>query len=453
MLSLLVYLALIAGQTVDMGSGSAPGAPGPTEGDTSAPWTQWRGPGRDGSVPGDGWPDRLSALEAQWRVPLGRGYPGPVVAGDRVFVVETVDASHAAARALRRDTGEELWRRVWPATGSVPFFARANGDWVRSTPAYDGATLFVGDMNEVLHALDAGTGEVRWTVDFPKRFETAIPDFGFASSPLLDGDHLYVQAANSLVKLDKATGETVWRRLQHGGEIQSGGAFSSPILATLNGRRQLVVLTRDALYGVDPQTGETLWSREVPNFRGMNILTPVVHGDAVFTSPYRGQSYLFTVRDLGDGLRVEETWTNKASGYMSTPVIVDDHVYLHLGNGRLDCIDLRSGESRWRTESLGKYWSMTHQGDKILALDDRGSLYLLRANPQAFELLDRRQVSDQDTWGHLAVSGEQLFVRELEGIAAFRWPSTPSKSSQERLASSRSAGGRDAAVAEGQRAR
>jgi len=407
----LLILAVSAGPSVPA-DGAALEAP---------TWSQWRGHDRDGRVPGSEWPDSLEGLSRIWTVPLGKGYPGPIVTGDRVFVFETVDRKTVAVRALDRSTGEGIWKKSWSAEGSVPFFAQANGDWVRSTPAFDGKTLYVGDMMEVVAALDAATGEERWRVDVPERFGTGIPQFGFASSPLIDGDGLYIQAANSLVKLDKSTGATMWRALEATNDIGTSGAFSSPIIATLGGKRQLVVLTRAALNGVDPDTGEVLWSRSVPSFRGMNILTPVVHNDSVFTSPYKNGSFLFTLRKQDAGFAVEETWTNKASGYMSSPVVIDGHAYIHLGNGRVDCIDLESGTSRWRTQPLGKYWSMAWQGHKILALSDNGSLYLVRANPEAFELLDTGEVTGKSTWGHLAVDGEHLFVRELEAITAYRW--------------------------------
>jgi outer membrane protein assembly factor BamB len=368
-------------------------------------------------------------LRQIWRVELGKGYPGPIVAGERVFVVETVDDETVAVRALNRATGAELWRHAWAGSGSVPFFAAANGDWVRSTPAFDGETLYVGDMIEHLLALDGGTGEVRWQVRLPERYGTKPPEFGFASSPLVVGDALYVQAANSLLKLDKRTGEGLWRALANDGTISASGAFSSPVMAEIEGKVQLVVQTREELAGVDPETGDVLWRREVPNFRGMNILTPLVHENTIFTSPYRGVSYLYTVTRKGGEWSVEETWTNKGAAYMSSPVRIDGHVYVHLGNSRLDCIDLRTGESRWRSKGFGKYWSMTWQGDKILALDEDGSLHLVRATPERFELLDSRQVSRAESWGHLAVSADQVFVRELKAVAAYRWPAGPTAGS------------------------
>jgi outer membrane protein assembly factor BamB len=366
----------------------------------------------------------LQGLILEWRLELGKGYPGPLVAADRVFVMETVDRETVAVRALHRESGKELWKQSWGATGSVPFFARANGDWVRSTPAYDGELLFAGDMREVLVALDGADGTERWRVDLPARFGTEPPDFGFASSPLVDGDGVYVQAANSLVKLHRKTGETLWRALQQDGGMGSGGAFSSPVIATLAGTRQMVVLTRKALHGVDLDSGAVLWSQPVENYRGMNILTPAIHGDSIFTSPYKARSYLYTVsKDETGAFGVQETWTNPATGYMSSPAIIDGHAYLHLGNQRLDCIDLSSGESRWRSQPFGKYWSTAQQGDRMLTLDEEGVLYLIQATPGEFRLLDSHRVSEQPTWGHIAVSGTQVFIRELEGIAVYRWKS------------------------------
>ena len=384
-------------------------------------WPQWRGPHRDGRVAGEAWPDDLKCMEPMWRVELGRGYPGPIVTADRVFVAETQNEKNEVVRALDRATGKELWRAEWPGSWKVPFFAAKNGSWIRATPAWDGENLYVGGIREVLVSLDGETGEERWRVDFPTQFETEVPHFGFVSSPLIDGDDLYIQAANSMFKLDKATGEVVWRSLHGDGKIQESGAFSSPMLATLAGKRQLLVQTRLELHGIDPADGKVLWSQPVPHFRGMNILTPMVEGDTVFTSSYRNGSYLFRVSATETGFAVEELWQHKAHAYMSTPVVVDGHAYVHLGNQRVTCIDLATGEDRWTSQSFGKYWSKAVQGDKIVALDETGDLHLVRATPDAFEVLDSRTVSDAETWGHLAVAGDELFVRELEAVAAYRW--------------------------------
>lgn len=398
--------------------------------DVALGWHQWRGPYRDGRVEGAEWPADLGGLTPVWRVELGKGYSGPIVTADRVFVVETVDESRARVRSLSRETGQEIWRREWEADGDVPFFANSHGTWERSTPAYDGEVLYVGDMREVLHALDGDTGEELWAIDFPRHYRVDTPSFGFSSSPLIVGEYLYVQAANALVKVDKRSGEIIWRTAVTQNSMSSGGAFSSPILATLNGTEQIVVFTRSLLNGVDPESGRALWWQKVPNFRGMNIVTPTVYGDGIFVSQYRNGSFFFRTRfepridgdsDNPGRFTAEEAWKNKGSGYMSSPVVIGDHVYQHLGNGRLSSIDLRTGEENWRTKPLGEYWSMVWQGDRILALDSEGTLRLVHANPEAFELIDEREIAQTSTWGHIAVSGEGLFVRELEAISAFRW--------------------------------
>ncbi len=400
----------------------APGAaPADPPDSTAQAWDQWRGPSRDGQVGGTDWPEDLEGIKRLWRVELGNGYASPIVAGDRVFVAESVGGKAEAVRALSRSDGSELWQVSWPAAGKVPFFAAANGDWIRATPLYDGDALYVGGMEEVLVKLDAATGEQLWRVDFPARFGTRVPDFGFVSSPLADGEHLYVQAANSLVKLDKTTGETVWRALENDGNIMRSGAFSSPVLATLAGRRQLVVQTRERLNGLDPLTGEALWSQPVPSFRGMNILTPTIYRDRILTSSYRNNTFLFGIAGGPEGLEPRLLWTHKSPGYMSSPVIVDGHAYLHLGSGRLICLDLETGSERWVSEPFGKYWSMIAQGDKILGLNDLGELVLVAADPEKLRVLDRRRVADSSTYAHLAALGDELIVRDLEGVTAYRW--------------------------------
>jgi outer membrane protein assembly factor BamB len=152
-----------------------------------------------------------------------------------------------------------------------------------------------------------------------------------------------------------------------------------------------------------------------------------VVGDAVFTSTYGGKSWLFDLARSGDAtspgksFSINERWQNKTQGYMSTPVVIDGHVYLHLRNQRFTCIELATGKERWTTQPFGKYWSLVAQGSKILALDERGDLLLINATPEKFDLLGQRHVSDSPTWAHLAVTDSELFIRDLKGLAVHRW--------------------------------
>lgn len=388
-----------------------------------ADWSQWRGPLRDGQFTGPSWPDRLDTnhLRQLWRVELGPSYSGPITEGDRVFTTETKDAKYEVVTAFNRHTGEQLWRTQWEGALSVPFFAKANGDWIRATPASDGQSLFVAGMRDVLVCLDVKSGTERWRLDCVKEFEAPVPDFGFVCSPLVDGDAVYVQAGASLLKLDKRTGEVLWRTLKDGGGMW-GSVFSSPLIATIAGKRQLIVLTREKLAGVELSDGNVLWEQPVKSFRGMNILTPVVHGDLLFTSSYGGRTIGYQVAHNDGRFTVSEAWQHKAQGYMTTPVLVDGVAYTHLKSQRAMAVDVATGRELWTSDkSFGKYWSLVALGDRILALDQRGLLFLFRANKQKFDLLDQRQLADQETWAHLAVTDDGILVRELKALTAYQW--------------------------------
>jgi len=390
-------------------------------------WSQWRGPARDGSSIGPRWPSDLApeTLRVAWEVEeLGPSYSGPVVDAERVYTTETRDESREVVSAFDRRTGELVWRTSWEGAMDVPFFARRNGSWIRSTPALANGRLYVAGMRDVLVCLDAETGDVHWTVDFLERLDAPLPPFGCVPSPLPaeEGDDVFMQAGTSLVRLDGRTGEIVWRSLGESADMMTGGAFSSPTFGTLLGRRQLVVQSRTRLAGVDPADGAELWSTPVEAYRNMNILTPTIVGDAVFTSTYGGRSQLFELERADGDYEVHEAWNNRAQGYMTSPVVVDGHAYLFLRSNRFACVDLESGEDEWISPPTGDtYWSLAVQGDRILALSDTGILRLVAANPDEYQVLAEREVTFQETWAHVAPSENQVFVRALGSLIALEW--------------------------------
>lgn len=386
-------------------------------------WPQWRGPSRDGTIPGGKWPDTLSeqSLTQTWRVELQPGYSGPVIAGNRVFVTETVAKKIERTRALDRATGKELWQHTAEGALSVPFFAKSNGDWIRATPACDGDTLYVAGMRDVLTALDVKTGAQRWRVDFCEKYQTPLPAFGFVCSPFVDGDSVYVQAGAGFCRVNKKTGEVTWRALVDDGGMH-GSAFSSPVIATLAGKRQLIVQTRTHLAGVEEEGGTVLWKQEIEAFRGMNILTPVVLGDMVLTSVYGGKTIGWRVARDGGTWSITQQWQHKSQGYMTTPVVIEGTAYTHLRSQRMMAIGVRDGAEKWTSgESFGKYVSLVGNDGKLLALDERGTLFLIRATPEKYEKLGEMIVASRDTWAHLAVCGSEVFIRDLYGVTAWKW--------------------------------
>lgn len=386
-------------------------------------WPQWRGPKRDGISQGTAWPNKLDTFKQQWQVAdLGSSYSGPIVSEQFVFTTETVDKKQEAVRCFDRKTGKLVWQKEWTGSMTVPFFAARNGSWIRATPAYDGESLYVGGIRDLLVCLDAKTGNLRWQVDFMKEYEAPLPAFGMVCSPLVDNTGVYVQAGACVTKLDKKTGKPIWKVLKES-DAMMGSAFASPTFGEFEGKKQLLVQTRSRLAGVDSDKGTVLWEKEIPSFRGMNILTPVQYGNGIFTSTYGGNTRLVSVKNDGAKPTTGDAWSFKYEGNMTTPVVVNDHVYLFGKDRRFVCIDAKTGTEKWRTEErFGEYWNMVARGDKILALDNRGKLFLIKANPAKFEVLDSKDVSKAETWAHLAVVGDEVFIRDLNGLTSYVWP-------------------------------
>ena len=387
------------------------------------PWPQWRGPSRDGMIKqGAPWPISIEKdkLVLSWRKKIAKGYPSPVVSEKLVFTVET-KGKHEIVRSFDRANGKQKWETRWKGSMTVPFFAWKNGSWVRSTPILDGENLFVGGMRDLLVCLDAETGKRKWSVDFMKRYGSPLPTFGFVSSPLIVGNYLFVQAATGLVKIDKRTGESIWRILKVEGDRYTS-AFSSPMVAIFEGIEQLVVQTRTNLVGVNPTSGKVLWRKPVKAYRGMNILTPTILLNSIFTSCYGGKSLLFNLENNSGDFLIREKWNNKQEAYMSSPVIIGNYGYLHLRKQRMTCLDMRNGETKWiSSETFGKYMSMVSDGKEILALDEDGSLYRIEANPEKLVILEKRKISQSPSWAYPALAGNQMFIRELEAIACYHW--------------------------------
>ena len=392
----------------------------PTHG---ADWNQWRGSLRDGSQTGDSWPTSIgeASLVPKWSSEkLGASYSGPITDGKLIFTTESAKGKESVL-AYGLEDGKLKWKQNWAGEMKVPFFAARNGSWIRSTPAVANDRVFVAGMRDHLLCLDANSGQIQWEIDFPKQFGTPLPDFGFASSPLVDENHVYVQAGASFSKIDQETGTVIWRTLKDRGGMW-GSAFSSPTFGNIAGQDQFLVLTRSDLNGINPEDGKVLWKRPIKAYRGMNILTPMIFKDGIYTSTYRVGSSYIQIAQKNNKWKTEEKWTSKARGYMCSPVLYDGKAYLHLQNQRFACFDLETGGEQWvSSKSFGKYMSLVINGDKILALDQKGILYLIQADPKKLKILSERRLPKGESWAHLGVEGRTLLVRSLNQLHVFDW--------------------------------
>jgi outer membrane protein assembly factor BamB len=363
-------------------------------------------------------PTTLDDLALAWEVGLQPSYSGPVTDGRWVFTTETVDSSRERVTAFDLETGSKVWESEWDGAVVVPPYAAANGSWIKSTPALGSGCLVVLGMRDELVCLDQSTGKQLWKVDLADRFAARRPPFGGVCSPLVDGDAVYVMGGGGTVKLALADGSTIWRTLADEGEDDD--SLSSPIIGSLAGVRQLVVPTRTRLCGVGLDDGTVLWEVPIQAYRNMNVLTPILVGDRVFTAAHSGRAQCFAVTRAEESWTVEELWNQKTQAYMSSPVADAETIYLHTKAERLTALDVESGAIRWTSKPVGKYQSLVRNGEAILGLSSRGELMLVKADPSELLIQSRRQVAD-DSWGYLGVFEGGLLVRDLKTLRVFRY--------------------------------
>ncbi|MBY0524365.1 MAG: PQQ-like beta-propeller repeat protein [Gemmataceae bacterium] len=413
-------------------------------------WPQWFGPKRDGVWRETGIIEKFpeGGPKVKWRVPIGAGYAGPAVAGGKVFVQDRVldkgavigdnpfkkDAVNGKDRilCLEEATGKELWKHEYPSKYEISY---ASGP--RATPVIaDGKVYAQGSMGE-LFCLDASSGKVIWSKNFPKDYEASVPMWGWAASPLLDGDKLIclVGGKDSVaVAFNKDTGKEVWKSLS-----AKEPGYCPPVIFEVGGKRQLIIWHPEAINGLDPDTGKVFWTQPFNVKAGLSIPTPRVDGDKLFvTSFYNGSMML-----KFDGKKAEPVvlWKGKSNSeqprntdglhaIMVTPTIKDGMIYGVCSYGELRGLKEDTGERVWESGKLtgstkqGKdRWNnafIVPQGDRFFFFTEQGDLVIGKLTPKGYEEISRANILKPDNkmasgrpvvWSHPAFANKSAFAR------------------------------------------
>jgi outer membrane protein assembly factor BamB len=354
-----------------------------------------------------------------WRHPCGGGYAGFAVAGNVVVTIEQRQDQEAVV-CYDRATGQERWVYAYPS-----LFERSElmgGDGPRATPTIaDGAVYALG-ANGHLACLDGATGHPRWTVNILEDNEARNAEWGMSGSPLIVNDLVVVNpginpdhdVGCAVAAYDRRSGRRVWA---------SGlrkAAYSSPQLATLAGKQQILVFDADGLIGLDPKTGAELWSYPWVTMMGMNITQPVVIGDdRVFISSERGNGCaLLRIRRDGEKFSVEPVWKNTLfASKFCNPVAANGYIY-GMSHGVLACLDQATGQRRWKDGRYG-HGQVLLVDRLLLITSESGDVVLAAADPAEFRELALLPVFDAKTWNTPALAGRQLFVRNHAEMACF----------------------------------
>ena len=383
-------------------------------------WPQWRGPARDGraALPGVArWP---KALTRGWKATVGLGHASPVVAGDRVFVFAREGAEEVAS-AFDLASGRRLWRQAYPAPYTMNQAAVSHGPGPKATPAVAGGRLYTFGISGIASCFDAATGAVVWQRTF-KEHRAGSPDYGAAVSPVVDDGRVVLSVGGpgdgSLQSLDAATGATRWAWKG------DGPGYASPVVAELDGVRQLVVATQGQVAGVDARSGAPLWTLPLRTPYDQNAVTAVVaNGVVVYSGLDQG---VHAVRPRRQGARwtAEAVWQNdEVSLYMSSPVLDGTRLFAfsHKKKGEFVCLDAATGRLLWRSEGRqGENAALVSVGRDLLALKDDAELVVLKMDGPGFTPVATYTVADGATWAHPVPTARGVLVKDVDSLALLR---------------------------------
>ena len=390
----------------------------------AADWPQWRGPQRDGVASGSVTPaDWPGELQPAWRVTVGTGHASPVVASGHVYVHARQGADEVV-RALRLDDGVVVWEQRYPVKFKAPMGSGRHGAGPKASPVVADARLFTVGVNGVLSAWATDDGRLLWRRDFRERFGKLRPHFGAASSPLVEGETLigYFGGGKdfALMAFDAETGEERWSL------PLDGASYASPIVAELDGVRQVVALTADDAIGVDVTDGKRLWGYPFPDSMSkQNIVTPVVSDGRVIVSGERRGIVALRPTIGDDGWTVARLWQlDELAMDMSSPVSIDGALYglSHRDKGRLFCITIEEGQTAWDGEPrTANFASLAATGDRLLVLTSDAELIVLDPSPEAYRETVRYSVADSPTWAPIVPLAHGLLVKDRESLARLDW--------------------------------
>lgn len=387
----------------------------------AADWTQFRGPGGQGTSDEKNLPVKWSASEnIAWQVDLpGPGASCPIVLGDRIFVTcysgYGLEAGTGDQKLLMRHllcvdrkNGQTIWHKQIPPKLPEHQYAGEGSyhGYAAGTPTADGERLYVflGKSGVSCYDLE---GNEQW--------QASVGDgthgWGSGTSPLLYGKLLIINASvesASLVALDKSNGKEVWRAKG------INASWNTPILAKAGTSQELVVSIQDQIVGLNPDTGEGLWRCE--GVHSYVCPSVVSHDDVVYAIGGGGTSLAVRTGGRGDVTATHVVWRQNKGSNVGSPIYHEGHLYWAKDNGGLVCCqDAKTGQTVFeeRLPGAGQIWSSALLADGKLYFVTKGEgTFVIAAKPQ-FELLAHNVIDDDNSRTNAtpAVSHGQILLR------------------------------------------
>jgi outer membrane protein assembly factor BamB len=357
----------------------------------------------------DTWPQELTQ---KWKVNVGEGCSTPALVGDKLYVFAR-QGNEEVTMCLKADDGTELWKNKYE-TIDVEGGPSRDFTGPRSSPTVaDGKVITLG-VGGVLSCLEAEGGKVLWRND---DFPGAWPEFYTAMSPIVVDDmciaHLGKKDEGAIIAYDLAMGEEKWRW------SGDGPTYSSPVLMTVDGVKQLVVHTEKNLVGIAVADGKLLWKIETPNERRFySSATPVVDGQTVYYTGQGTGSRAVKIKKEADGFVTEELWCNEQLGTsFNTPVLKNGMLFGLSKNNNFYCINAGNGQTAWAdTNKIDRFGSLIDAGSCLLALSPQSQLIAFEPDNEKYKELARYKVADSQVYAYPVVADNRMFIKDKDSV-------------------------------------
>lgn len=387
----------------------------------AADWPQWRGANRDDHSPDKSilnpWPEK--GPQQTWlNQNAGLGYAGFAVVGSQLLTMGAVDG---AEQVLCLDAADGTQK--WAVKLDDSVYPNQWGDGPRTTPTVDGDKLYALSANGVLGCLSAKDGSILWKTSLVSDLGGKLQSWGYTESVLIDGEKVICTPGGSsgtMAALDKKTGKVIWRST----DLKDEAQYSSPILYTHQGQRQVAQLLGKKVVGVNPDNGELLWEAKFPG-RTAVIPTPIYKDGHLYVTA--GYSVGCQLLKLG-GKTPELVYENNGMvNHHGGVILIDGKLYGHSDKGGWTCQDFMTGETLWKSEALGK-GAVGYAAGHLVCLEEKsGTVALVEASPAGWKEKSRFTLSPQTSqrkpqgkiWVHPVIVNGRLYLRDQELIYCY----------------------------------
>ncbi len=398
--------------------GSSLFAAAASEGD----WPQWQGPNRTNLSTETGlltqWP--AAGPSVIWSIAnVGTGYGTVAIQGDHIYLQGAQGSlgrgGTSAVFCLNRADGKTVWIRSLGRS-----LDQDKGGGPRGTPTVDGERVYALSEDGDLACLQAKDGTVVWNRNILRDFKGRNPQWLISESPLIDGNNVIVTPGGpkaGIVALDKMSGKTVWTS----SELSDPAAYSSCIVADVQGVRTIMTLTSQAGVGVRAADGKLMWRYARVANDTANVTTPVYSRDRVFyTSDYSTGCVMLRLKAENGMVKAEEAYfSREMMNHHGGVVLVNNYIY-GFSNAILTCMEFDSGKVMWRNRSVGK-GSLTYADGNLYLLGEENTAGLAVASPAAYTEKGRFRIADQGwpSWAHPVVCGGKLYIRNQAVLTCY----------------------------------